>query len=154
MPARVNERKNYNCVMEIMNVALCEGLREIFKREWDKKYSATKGEWDDTCLSGGEFYKMEKTRHHAKPYLDVYKTGERSEWDISALSDAILYSYALNGYVPPHVSNKVDELRDLRNKLSHKFASKHRMPDAAFDNAFKKVKNCFNVLKLPVINKV
>ena len=31
----------------------------------------------------------------------------------------------------------------------HKFASKHRIPDAAFNNAFKKVKNCFNVLKLP-----
>ena len=149
MLARDNEEENFRCFTKIMNVAVCEGLREIFKREWDKKYSATKGEWDDTCLSGDEFYKMEKTRHHAKLYLDVYKTGERSEWDISALSDAILYSNALNGYVPPHVSNKVDELRDLRNKLSHKFASKHRMPDAAFDNAFKKVKNCFNVLKLP-----
>ena len=149
MPARGNEGKNYNCFMEIMNVAVCEGLREIFKREWGKKYGATKGEWDDTCLSGDEFYKMEKTRPRAKPYLYVYITGERSEWDISALSDAILYSNALKGYVPPHASNKVDELRDLRNKLYHKFASKHKIPDAAFDNAFKKVKNCFNVLKLP-----
>ena len=115
MPPRGKQVKNYNCLMEIINVAVCEGLRAIFKREWDKKYSATKGEWDDTCLSGDEFYKMEKTRHHAKPYLDVYKTGARSEWDISALSDAILYSNALNGCVPPHVFNKVDELRDLRN---------------------------------------
>ena len=47
-----SEKKNYNCIMEIMNVAVCQDLREIFKQEWDKHYGGTKGMWDDTCKSG------------------------------------------------------------------------------------------------------
>ena len=106
-------------MMEIMNVAVCEGLREIFKQEWDKHYGATKGVWDDTCKSGNELYNMEKSRRHAKPYLNLYQSGERSEWDSSALSDAILYSNALRAHLAPCVSSKVDELRKLRNNLTH-----------------------------------
>ncbi len=148
MPSTSNERENYNCIMEIMNVPVCEGLRAIFKQEWDKHYGPTKGVWDDTCISGTEFHNMESTRRHAKPYLSAYQSGKRSEWDISALSDAILFSNALNKRLAPHVSNNVDELRVLRNNLTHRFASQHKLPDTAFENAYKKIKSCFKVLKL------
>ena len=134
--------------MEIMNVAVCEGLREIFKQEWDKHYAATKGVWDDTCKSGNELYNMEKSRRHAKPYLNSYQCGKRSEWDSSALLDAILYSNALGAHVAPHVLNKVDELRKLRNSLTHVHGPRYKISDNKFDNALKKIKNCFKVLKL------
>ncbi|CAB4005599.1 Hypothetical predicted protein [Paramuricea clavata] len=111
-----------------------------------------KGLWDDTCISGNELYNMEKPRSHAKPYLNSYQSGKRSEWDMSALSDAILFSNALKKHLAPHVSNKADELRVLRNHLTHKFGSQHKMPDAAVDNAYRKVKNCFKVLKLSTAN--
>ena len=75
-----------------MNVAVCDGLREIFKQEWDKHHGATKGVWNDTSKSSIDFYNMERRRHHAKPHLTAYQSGRRGEWDISALSDAILYS--------------------------------------------------------------
>ena len=143
-----SEKKNYNCMMEIMNVAVCEGLREIFKQEWDKHYGATKGVWDDTYKSGNELYNMEKSRRHAKPYINLYQSGQRNDWDISALSDAILYSNAIKMHLSPHVLNKVDELRELRNKLIHVDGSRHQISDAEFDNAFKKIQNCFKVLKL------
>jgi hypothetical protein len=152
MPSKGNEKENYNSIMEIMNVAVCEGLREVFKQKWDKHYGTTKGLWDDTCISGNELYNMEKPRPHAKPYLNSYQSGKRSEWDMSALSDAILFSNALKKHLAPHVSNKVDELRVLRNYLTHKFGSQHKMPDAAFNNAYKKVKNCFKALKLSTVN--
>ena len=143
-----SERKNYNCMMEIMNVAVCEGLREIFKQEWDKHYGATKGVWDDTCKSGNELYNMEKSRRHAKPYLNLYQSGRRSDWDISALSDAILYSNAIKMHLSPHALNKVDELRELRNKLIHVDGSRHQISEGEFNNAFNKIQNCFKVLKL------
>ena len=146
------ERTNYNCIMEIMNIAVCEGLREIFKQEWDKHYGISKGLWDDTVLTGNELYNMEKTRPAARPYWNVFKAGERSEWDCSALADAILYSNALRMHLAPHIFNKVDELRDLRNKLIHSFGSQHEMSEVAFDNAYKKVENCFNILLLSMVN--
>ncbi|CAB4036995.1 Myotubularin-related 14, partial [Paramuricea clavata] len=152
MPSNGNEKKNYNSMMEILNVVVCEGLRKVFKQEWDKHYGTSKGLWDDTCISGNELYNMEKPRSHAKPYLNSYQSGKRSEWDMSALSDAILFSNALKKHLAPHVSNKVDELRVLRNHLTHKFGSQHKMPDAAFNNACRKVKNCFKVLKLSTAN--
>ncbi|CAB3985933.1 Hypothetical predicted protein [Paramuricea clavata] len=148
MPPTGNEKENYNCILEIMNVAVCEGLREIFKQEWDKNYGATKGVWDDTRKSGNELYNMESTRRHAKPYLNFFQSGKRSEWDCSALFDAILYSNAIKKHLSPHVSNKVDELRKLRNELTHTIGSQHKISDVKFENAYKKVQNCFKVLKL------
>ncbi|CAB4020221.1 Hypothetical predicted protein [Paramuricea clavata] len=147
-----NEKENYNSMMEIMNVVVCEGLRKVFKQEWDKHYGTSKGLWDDTCISGNELYNMEKPRPRAKQYLNSYQSGKRSEWDMSALSDAILFSNAIKKHLAPHVSNKVNELRDLRNLLTHKFGSQHKMPDPAFNNACRKVRNCFNVLKLSTAN--
>lgn len=133
--------------MEIMNVAVCDGLRQIFKQEWDKHYGVSKGHWDDTPLTGNELFHLEKTRA-ARHYLQLFKFGKRSDWDSSALSDAILYSNALGAHLSPHVFKQVDELRDLRNKLTHSFGSKHEMSDVAFDNAYKKVETCFNLLSL------
>ncbi len=131
-----------------MNVAVCEGLGEIFKQEWDKNYGATKGKWDDTCKSGNELYNMERTRRHAKPYLNSYQTGKRSDWDCSALFDAILYSNTIKKHLSPHVSNKVDELRELRNKLTHTIGRQHKISDIEFENAYKKVQRCFKALRL------
>ena len=91
---------------------------------------------------------MEKTRAAARHYLQLLKFGKRSDWDSSALSDAILYSNALGVRLSLHVFRQVDELRDLRNKLTHSFGSKHKMSDVAFENAYKKVETCFNLLSL------
>ena len=134
-----------------MNVAVCEGLREVFKKEWDKHYGTTKGVWDDTTKSGNELYNMESTRRHAKPYLNFYQSGKRSEWDCTALFDAILYSNALKNHLNPHVTNKVDELRKLRNELTHTFGPQHKISDIKFENAYKKVQNCFQALKLSTV---
>ena len=135
-----------------MNVAVCEGLREIFKKEWDKHYGTTKGVWDDTIKSGNELYNMEGTRRHAKPYLNFYQCGKRSKWDCTALFDAILYSNAIKKRLNPHVTNKVDELRKLRNELTHTFGPQHKISDTEFENAYKKVQKCFKALKLSTAN--
>lgn len=148
MSSNRNETDNFECIMEIMNVPVLESLREIFKQEWDKLYGTTKGVWDDTCILGNELFNMEKTNPAARPYLQVFKFGNRSNWDISALSYAILYSKALKLYVPAHVNNNVDVLRDLRNKLTHSIAPHYKMSDVAFGNVYRIIKNCFNALSL------
>ena len=135
-----------------MNVAVCEGLREVFKKEWDKHYGTTKGVWDDTIKSGNELYNMESTRRRAKPYLNFYQSGKRSKWDCTALFDAILYSNAIKKHLNPHVTNKVDELRKLRNELTHTFGPQHKISDVEFENSYKKVQNCFKALKLSTAN--
>ena len=119
MPPTNSKEENYNCMLKIMNVGVSEGLREIFKKKWDKHYGTTKGVRDDTIKSGNELYNMESTRRHAKPYLNFYQSGKRSKWDCTALFDAILYSNAIKKHLNPHVTNKVDELRKLRNELTH-----------------------------------
>ena len=147
MPSSCNKRENYNCMWEIMNVAVCEGLRQLFKQEWDKHYGISKGVWDDSPLTGNELYNMERTRAAAKDYLSLFKSGKRSDWDCSALTDAILYSKALKSRVSAHVSKEVNELRDLRNRVVHSFPW-HKMSNDAFANACNKVKKCFNALSL------
>ncbi|CAB4044552.1 Hypothetical predicted protein, partial [Paramuricea clavata] len=133
-----NEKENYNCIMEIINTAVCNGLREIFKQEWDKQYGTTKGLWDDTSISGNQLYNMEKARPGVKKqYLNSYQSGKRSEWDCSN---------ALSKHFARHVANAVKELRDLRNNIIHDFGSQHGISEAAFDNACKKVENCLTVL--------
>ena len=144
-----SERKNYSCILEIVNVAVCEGLREIFKQEWDKHYGATKGVWDDTPKCGNELYNMEKSRPLAKKYLKSYQSGKRSEWDSSAISDAILYSNALGKTrLAPHVFKEVNELRKLRNDVTHVHGPQHKISSIEFDKAYNQIQNCFKVLKL------
>ena len=69
---------------------------------------------------------------------------------ISRLCLMLFYNYsnAIKMHLSPHVLNKVDELRELRNKLIHVDGSRHQISDAEFNNAFNKIQNCFKVLKL------
>ena len=46
-------------------------------------------------------------------------------------------------------SDKVDELRVLRNKHTFKHLARNIECLTAFNNAYERAKNCFNVLKLP-----
>ena len=46
------------------------------------------------------------------------------------------------------MTNKVDELRKLRNELTHTFGPQHKISDIEFEKAYKKVQKCFKALKL------
>ncbi|XP_028416213.1 uncharacterized protein LOC114540131 isoform X1 [Dendronephthya gigantea] len=149
MASNKKEKDNFECILEIMNVPVMEGLREVFKQEWDKQYGATKGLWDDTCISGNELFNMEGSIRAAKTFLPVFRSGRRADWDCSALSYAILYSTALQPYIPAHVRNNVDALRILRNNLAHVISTQHKLSDVAFENVYRKIKQSFIALSLP-----
>ena len=51
-----DEQLNYYRICCVTTDILAEGLREIFKQEWDKLYKSTKGEWKDEPRNGMNFY--------------------------------------------------------------------------------------------------
>ena len=50
-----SEQLNFFRVCYVTTDVLADGLREIFKQEWDKVYKSTKGEWKDDSRSGTDF---------------------------------------------------------------------------------------------------
>ena len=47
---------NFFKICYVTTDVLADGLREIFKQEWDKEYKATKGERKDDSRTGTDFY--------------------------------------------------------------------------------------------------
>ena len=145
-----DEQLNYYRICRVTNDILTEGLREIFKQEWDMRYGTTLGEWKDDPSNGKAFYNKEsrenKEREENARMLSTMIRGNRAEWDLSMLFYAILYSdciYSLNSVVRRHVNN----LRIFRN---HDFAhmSKGQLSKSHFKSAIGKVCTAFQALGL------
>lgn len=77
------EQLNYFRICTIATDILPQGLRVIFKQEWDNRYRATFGEWKDTPQNGLDFYNGESPgnkKRHARLLATMIK-GNRAEWD-------------------------------------------------------------------------
>ena len=145
-----DQQLNYYRICRVTNDILTEGLREIFKQEWDTRYGTTLGEWKDDHSNGKAFYNKEsrenKERKENARMLSTMIRGNRAEWDLSMLFYAILYSdciYSLNSVVRRHVNN----LRKFRN---HDFAhmSTGELSKSDFNSAISKVCAAFRALGL------
>ena len=53
------EQRNYFRICYVTTGILTEGLREIFKQEWDTRYKATLREWKDDPKNGLDFWNGE-----------------------------------------------------------------------------------------------
>ena len=49
------EQLNYYRICYITTDVLADGLRTVFKQEWDNRYKSTKGEWKDEPKNGLDF---------------------------------------------------------------------------------------------------
>ena len=144
------EQLNYFRLCYIAFNLVPEGLRTIFKQEWDFLYKTAKfGEWKDTPQNGLDFYSREIRRKHAKNarYLPTIKNGNTNEWDCTCLFFAILYSDSIGNTLGLAVQKDVDDLRQFRNDLAH--IKEAELTDADFQNCVRKVIAAFNSLKLP-----
>lgn len=131
----------------IITDIVSEGLRTIFQQEWNRRHQATLGAWDNTPISGQELFNFEKRRPRAKQHLAKFKNGNTNEWDCTVLFDAILYSNSISKVLPnPSIQKEVENLRIMRNSILH--VPVGQLPDAAFENASKKVRKSFKVLGL------
>ena len=112
------EQLNYYKICFVVTDIITEGLRSIFKQEWDNRYKTTLGEWKDEPGNGLDFKNGESPRNqrrHAK-LLATMITGDRAEWDCTMLFYAILYSDSVGHGLSPVVKSNIDDLRKFRNE--------------------------------------
>ena len=144
------EQLNYFRICYVTTDTLTEGLREIFKQEWDKQYKSTKGEWKDEPRNGLDFYNGESPKNQKRNahLLATMKNGNREEWDCTMLFYAILFSDCVGRSLNATVKKNVDDLRNFRNQeFAH--MSQGSLSQTAFQGAISKVEVAFRALGLP-----
>ena len=146
-----SEQLNYFRACYIAFSLIPEGLRTVFKQEWDFLYKATLfGEWKDTPQNGHDFYNKESrsSRKKNQRLLSIIQRGNTAEWDTVCLFFAILYSDAIGHTLSPAVRREVDDLRQFRNDIAH--TSGAELTGADFRCYVSRVLVAFSSLKLPV----
>ena len=145
------EQLNYYRICYLTTDILTEGLRSLFKQEWDNRYKVTLDEWKDDAKSGMAFHNRESARNQRRHahLLVTIKNGDRAEWDCTMLFYAILYSDCIGNGLSTTIKTNVDSLRKFRNE---EFAHMPRgsLPDTDFLNAISKVHGAFQALGLSV----
>ncbi|XP_073227844.1 uncharacterized protein [Porites lutea] len=147
-----DEQLNYYRICYVTTDILAEGLREIFKQEWDKLYKSTTGEWKDEPRNGMDFYNGESPRNKKRNahLLATMKNGNRVEWDCTMLFYAILFSDCVGTGLSALVRKNVDDLRKFRNEeFAH--MPQGSLSEIDFQNAISKVDVAFQALSLPTV---
>ena len=150
-----SEQLNYFRACHIAFNLIPEGLRTVFKQEWDFLYKATPfGKWKDTPQNGLDFYNNESRKSHAKNwrFLTTIKRGTTEEWACTCLLFAILYSDTIGNTLSPGIRKEVEDLRQVRNNLVH--IPWGELTDAEFQNYVARVLVAFSSLKLPISDVV
>ena len=144
------EQLNYFRICYVAFNLVSEGLRKLFKQEWDFLYKTTLGEWKDTPKNGLDFYNKEsrKSRSKNSRYLATVQNGNTAEWDCSCLFFAILFSDSIGTTLSAAIKKEVDDLRQVRNDIAH--ISEAKLTDAEFRGYVGRVLLAFNSLKLPI----
>ncbi|XP_020907621.1 uncharacterized protein LOC110245670, partial [Exaiptasia diaphana] len=139
---------NYFRLCKIVTSVIPEGLREIFKQQWDTHYTSTHGEWKDTPANFASFQSMESPRNRTKNkrLLGNMNNGDRTNWDSTCLSYAILFSDSIGPRLHPNVKKSVDILRESRNEVAHN--ANGRLADVDFQASVRKILTAFIKLKL------
>ena len=143
------EQLNYFRICHLVTNILPQGLRSIFKQEWDSRYQATLGEWKDTPQNGMDFYNRESPRSRTRNarLLETIKNRGRVQWDCTTLFFAILYSDSIGRGLGAAVRSNVDDLREFRNEeFAH--MPQGQLSDLQFKLAVRKVKIAFQCLGL------
>ena len=147
-----NEQLNYFRICCVTTDVLADGLRTIFKQEWDNRYKATLGEWKDEPRNGLDFYIGESPRNQTRNarLLATMINGNRAEWDCTMLFYAILYSDCIGNSVNAVVKSNVDDLRTFRNEEFAHIPRGH-LSDPELHNAITRVDVAFQALGLSTL---
>ena len=146
-----NEELNYFRICKVTTDILAEGLRVIFKQEWDNRYkSPLFGEWKDDPQNGMDFHNKESppSKKRNSRLLATMINGDRREWDCTMLFYAILFSDCVGKGICASVRTNVDDLRKFRNEeFAH--ITQGNLSDKDFHIAISKVHIAFQALGLP-----
>ena len=128
-----------------------DGLRKIFKQEWDFLYKTTNlGKWNDTPQNGRAFFNLESVGSHRRypGYLAIIRDGNTAEWDYTCLFFAILFSDSIGTNLSPAVKKNIDDLRRICIDIVH--CAEAKLSDAEFQHFTGKVIAAFSSLQLPI----
>ena len=145
-----SEELNYFRLAYIVFQLIPDGLRKIFKQEWDFSYKTTLGEWKDTPKNGRDFYELESPRNRKRHahILMIMWNGNTAEWDSPCLVFGILHSDSIGSSLSAAVRKPVDDLRIIRNYVTH--FSQASITDAKFQEYALLVLNAFKSLGLSI----
>ena len=143
------EQLKYFRICCVATDALAEGLRTIFKQEWDNRYKASLGEWKDEPRNGLDFYNGESSRNQRRnaQLLAIMINGDRAEWDCTMLFYAIRYSDCIGTSLNTVARRNIDGLRKFRNEQFAHMPRGH-LSDVEFQNAIGIVDGAFKKLGL------
>ena len=138
---------NYSRLVQVVTHVVTEGLREIFKQEWDNRYKIDLGEWKDTPDDGKNFCTIIRRQPRGINHylLKTIEKGNRAEWDCSMLCYAILNCDSPDN-LNLRIKSNVGDLRDLRNELVH--WPTVEISNEYFRTKISKIKNAFHELGL------
>ena len=148
-----DEQLNYYRICFVTTDILVEGLREIFKQEWDKLYKSTLGEWKDQPRNGMDFYNKESLQNQERNahLLATMKNGNSTEWDCTMLFYAILFSDCVGARLGAIIRKNVDDLRKFKNEEFTHIPVGTPINEKDFQNAISKVDVAFQALGLPTV---
>ena len=151
VPWESEEGRNYSCMDSIVTDVASKELRKMFIREWNSRYQASFGKWDDTNVSGNQLFHLERSR--ARPNKNTlqskFQDGDTNEWDCTVLFDAILYSNSIGTSLNLTIKAGLDNLRKLRNEINH--IKEGKLSDKDFQSMTSRVENSFIALGFSII---
>ncbi|XP_072019613.1 uncharacterized protein [Amphiura filiformis] len=139
------KNRNFFKLAFILLEIVTEQLRNVFKQEWDKQHPNNPWRDDNNSLQyfiqilkNGRTWKNNKSK--------VPKSGNRSDWDPTALFFMLLYSGTLN--LPAVLKQHIDKLRQIRNEyFGH--PSTASLSNAKFQAIYKDIEVCVCGLNCP-----
>ena len=144
------EQLNYfRMVYIVMNIFSTE-LRGLFKKEWNFAYRKP---WRDTTTDGSFSCGQESpgNKRNKKFQLALIAKGDSNKFDNTTLFYCLLYSTSLGHEIrrrKKHVHNEINNLRELRNKVSH-LVPHGEASRAEFDHFCRDACSAFTKLRLP-----
>ena len=157
IPWENEEERNYSCMRKIVSDLVSKELRKVFKQEWNNRYQASLGGWDDTNVSGNQLFHWEKTRKrpNQKVYQAKFQHGDTNQWDCAVLFDAILYSNSIGrARLSATTQTEVNNLREIRIEIMH--ITEGKLSNSVLQTMTTSVKSAFNILGLSIneINRI
>ncbi|XP_028414922.1 uncharacterized protein LOC114538010 [Dendronephthya gigantea] len=151
LPWESEESQNYIRAEYIVTDAVRKELRDFFIQEWNKRYQASLGAWDDTNVSGSQLSNLEKKRRRPNKTMlqSKFQNGNTNEWDCTVLFDAILYSKSIGCSLSTTEKTEIDILRKLRNEITHNVPDK-TLTNKDFQTMTTKVENALGALGLSI----
>ena len=144
-----NEQLNYFKLCHIITDEVAGSLRLFFKKEWNRLYKRTFGEWKDLPKNGWDFWDGESLNNrerHAEE-LAIMVNGNTAEWDCTKLFYAIRYSDCIGWFLKPDYVKALEKLRKARNK-SYGHISLGQINDAKFKYIIKQIEDALQALGL------